>query len=246
MQDVADTVKDHKRKHDTDDDDYDDNKGPSARPNQGKTSKKKRTRESESAKKPSTTKETSKDIAPKKDSKTGKSAPAEEPVEEPTKEVSMDEQPTKDILSPDDMHVLYLEDTNNAHIPKVIPPSDLPEADNNWANSLAKTYQYPDENKLHNKTGDIGSFIKWYYKRIGKDKLSKANFKDYTIVYKPRAVIYRDKNEQKKMMRIHEVHKFVNGTLTRIKDKLDFMVKDFKLFEYNKGMESRIWSEDDK
>ncbi|GKB87512.1 hypothetical protein Tco_0959784 [Tanacetum coccineum] len=29
-------------------------------------------------------------------------------------------------------------------------------------------------------------------------------------------------------------------------EKLDHMVKDFHLFEYNKGMETRKWSEDDK
>ncbi|GJW64436.1 hypothetical protein Tco_0116320 [Tanacetum coccineum] len=47
-------------------------------------------------------------------------------------------------------------------------------------------------------------------------------------------------------MRINEVHKFSDGTLTRVLDKLDHMVKDFKLFEYNRGMENRIWLEDDK
>nr|GEX30630.1 retrovirus-related Pol polyprotein from transposon TNT 1-94 [Tanacetum cinerariifolium] len=69
---------------------------------------------------------------------------------------------------------------------------------------------------------------------------------DYTIVTKPRAVIYRDINDQKKMMRENEVHKFSNGTLNRILDKLDHMVKDFKLYEYNLGMETRILSEDDR
>ncbi|GJY81862.1 hypothetical protein Tco_0494613 [Tanacetum coccineum] len=34
--------------------------------------------------------------------------------------------------------------------------------------------------------------------------------------------------------------------LTRVMEKLDHMVKDFHLFEYNKGMETRKWSEDDK
>ncbi|GJU37772.1 hypothetical protein Tco_1186126 [Tanacetum coccineum] len=48
------------------------------------------------------------------------------------------------------------------------------------------------------------------------------------------------------MMQINEVHKFSDGTLTRVLDKLDHMVKDFKLFEYNRGMENRIWLEDDK
>ncbi|GJX36026.1 retrovirus-related pol polyprotein from transposon TNT 1-94 [Tanacetum coccineum] len=33
---------------------------------------------------------------------------------------------------------------------------------------------------------------------------------------------------------------------TRFMEKLDHMVKDFHLFEYNKGMETRKWSEDDK
>ncbi|GJT71821.1 hypothetical protein Tco_1031107 [Tanacetum coccineum] len=69
---------------------------------------------------------------------------------------------------------------------------------------------------------------------------------DYTIVNKPRAVIYRDKDDNKKMMRIDEVHKFSDGTLMRIRDKLDFMVKDFRLFKFNKGMETRKWTEDDK
>ncbi|GJR45784.1 hypothetical protein Tco_1313887 [Tanacetum coccineum] len=69
---------------------------------------------------------------------------------------------------------------------------------------------------------------------------------DYTVVSKPRAVIYKDRNDQKKMMRENEVHKFSDGTLNRILDKLDHMVKDFKLFKFNPSMETRIWSEDDK
>nr|GEY49644.1 hypothetical protein [Tanacetum cinerariifolium] len=73
---VADTVKDHKRKHDDDED-------LSTRPNQGKKTKKRRTKESESSKKSSFTKETSKGKAPTKGSKTGKSASTKEPIEEP-------------------------------------------------------------------------------------------------------------------------------------------------------------------
>ncbi|GJX32245.1 hypothetical protein Tco_0242100 [Tanacetum coccineum] len=69
---------------------------------------------------------------------------------------------------------------------------------------------------------------------------------DYTIVSKPRAVIYRDRNDQKKMMRENEVHKFSDGTLTRILERLAHMVKDFRLFKYNPGMEKRIWSEGDR
>ncbi|GJS67383.1 hypothetical protein Tco_0681947 [Tanacetum coccineum] len=430
-------------------------------------------------------------------------APAKDPVEEPTDKVIMDEQPTEDIPIFDEGHVSDPEDIDNAHMPKildtttwfrpipeeerlaspelewVIPPIDLLEADNNWANAFAKAHQDPDENKLHNKIDDIGSFIRWYCRRIGKEELSKADLEgpafmmvkgfhennislqfqmeechklltnqidlvnpeghrivpdisnplplggppgqvtiqpqfffnkdleylltgdkernralsisklkaalyqdfgleelvpslwieseqvydisaaygithwwfsrkqfyinkhsepsdrdavrshmrilsvisiktyerygynylreivlrradyneykisekdfkslhpndfedlnilhiqgkldhlpkqdkvnlhnadaydfpfkeDYTIVFKPRAVIYRDRDDNRKMMRINEVHKFSDGTLTRIKEKLDFMVKDFKLFKFNKGMENRKWTEDDK
>ncbi|GKD46811.1 hypothetical protein Tco_1271456 [Tanacetum coccineum] len=63
---------------------------------------------------------------------------------------------------------------------------------------------------------------------------------DYTMVSKPRAVIYKDINDQKKMMRETEVHKFSDGMLNMILDKLDHMVKDFKLFKFNPGMETRI------
>nr|GEU42607.1 hypothetical protein [Tanacetum cinerariifolium] len=69
--------------------------------------------------------------------------------------------------------------------------------------------------------------------------------KDYTIVSKPRAEINRDRNNQKKIMREARVHKFSNGMLTRILEKLDHMVKDFKLSKYNSGKEKRIWSGDD-
>nr|GEY77619.1 hypothetical protein [Tanacetum cinerariifolium] len=69
---------------------------------------------------------------------------------------------------------------------------------------------------------------------------------DYTIVSKPRAVIYRDINDQKKMMRETMMHKFSDDTLNRILEKLDHMVKDIRLFKYNSGMTTRIWSEDDR
>ncbi|GJX81714.1 hypothetical protein Tco_0331195 [Tanacetum coccineum] len=408
------------------------------------------------------------------------------------KSASLSEQPFVDVQIPDDVHLSDSEDTGASHLPKiktrpdwlkplpkedapkapepdwVIPPNDLPETENNWADTLVKTYRDPEENKLLRKTRDMRSFIKWYCKQIGsrssskliwkmeechflltdqidllnpegnrvvhniskplplggppghvtiqtqyffnKDlkylvsgdkerrnalsisklkvayypdfgleesvpslwiesernydisaaygishwwfkrkefyitrhsapsnrsaivlrradykeyKISKADFKnlhpndfedlyllhlqgklnhlsrddkvhlfnavnfwirnivirhrvedlqlgiksyqtklnltqprwdatdflfkeDYTIVHKPRVVIYKHRNNQKKMMRETEVHKFSDGTLTRILEKLDVMVKDYVLFKFNPGMEHRIWSEDDK
>ncbi|GKB59377.1 hypothetical protein Tco_0915563 [Tanacetum coccineum] len=66
------------------------------------------------------------------------------------------------------------------------------------------------------------------------DFLLKEN---YTIVYKPRAIIYRDRNDKKKMFWENEVHKFSDGTLIRILEKLDHMVKDYMLFKFNPSMD---------
>ncbi|GJU56672.1 hypothetical protein Tco_1234438 [Tanacetum coccineum] len=73
-------------------------------------------------------------------------------------------------------------------------------------------------------------------------KISKADFKnlhlnDFEDI---------DRNNYEKLMRETEVHKFSDGTLTRILEKLDHMVKDFGMFKFNPGMENRIWFDDDK
>nr|GEV83899.1 copia protein [Tanacetum cinerariifolium] len=84
---------------------------------------------------------------------------------------------------------------------------------------------------------------------LSEDDKDASDFlfkKDYAIVSKPRAVIYKVRNDQKKIMRETKVHKFSDGTLNRILKKLNHMVKDFRLFKYNPGMTTRIWSEDDK
>ncbi|GJR43114.1 hypothetical protein Tco_1311217 [Tanacetum coccineum] len=52
--------------------------------------------------------------------------------------------------------------------------------------------------------------------------------------------------QPKKMMRETEMHKFSDGTLRRILEKLDYMVKEYKLYMYNPGMENMIWNAYDK
>nr|GEX00596.1 hypothetical protein [Tanacetum cinerariifolium] len=105
---VVDTVKDHKRRHD---DDEDDNEDLPAGPNQGKKTKKRRTKESESSKIPSTTKETSKGKASSKSFKTGKSATTKELIKEPTNEVEMDDvvnTTVKDVVHDSINHMMTL------------------------------------------------------------------------------------------------------------------------------------------
>nr|GEW19620.1 hypothetical protein [Tanacetum cinerariifolium] len=114
---VADTIKNHKRQHD-------DDKHPSAGPNQGK---RRRTKESESSMKPSTTKKTSRGKAPSKSSKTGKSASAKEPVEEPIAEVEMDN--VINTANKDMVHDVYQPQDDSTQAKDKDPKKDCPEGD---------------------------------------------------------------------------------------------------------------------
>ncbi|GJX03954.1 hypothetical protein Tco_0189870 [Tanacetum coccineum] len=110
---------------------------------------------------------------------------------------------------------------------------------------------HPNDFEDLNRVGDLQPGIESYQTKINLEcpNWDAADYyfkEDYTIVPKPRAVVYRDRNDQRKLMRLNELHKFSDGTLTRVMERLDHMVKDFQLFEYNKGMETRKWSEDDK
>ncbi|GJY87954.1 hypothetical protein Tco_0502582 [Tanacetum coccineum] len=103
-------------------------------------------------------------------------------------------------------------------------------------NHLSKSY------KIHLHT----AVNMWIRNLVIRNRMGDLQLEDYTIVPKPRVVIYKDRNDQRKLMRLNEIHKFSDGTLTIVMEKLDHMVKYFRLFEYNKGMETRKWSEDDK
>ncbi|GJZ94521.1 retrovirus-related pol polyprotein from transposon TNT 1-94 [Tanacetum coccineum] len=139
----------------------------------------------------------------------------------------------------EDLYLLNIQDKLN-HLSK----SDkihLHTAVNMWIRNLV----------IRNRVGDLQLRIESYQTKLNLERpnwdATDYSFKeDYTIVPKPRAVIYRDRNDQRKLMRLNEIHKFSDGTLTRVMEKLDHMVKDFHLFEYNKGMETRKWSKDDK
>ncbi|GJT93678.1 hypothetical protein Tco_1082523 [Tanacetum coccineum] len=131
---VKDRVKNHKRKHDSDDDeDDDDDEGPSAGSNQALTS-------------------TGWQITDTRDAVVDSSMHISDPESEHS------EQSSDDIPMQDEGHVSDLEDTDNAHIPKVstttwfkpipegerpatpkpewtIPPNNFSEPENNWANT---------------------------------------------------------------------------------------------------------------
>ncbi|GJU05259.1 hypothetical protein Tco_1121689 [Tanacetum coccineum] len=214
---VTDKVKDHKRKHDSDDDeDDDDDEGPSAGSNQGRSTKKRRSDSaaSGSAKPPPKDDDQSSKKPRESEASASKQHPAltstgwqitdtreagvDSSMHRSDPESEHSEQSSDDISMQDEGNDSDMEDTDNAHIPKVstttwfkpipeserpatpepewtIPPNDFPEPENNWANTYATTYKDPEENKLQRKTYDIGSFIKWFCRRTGKKKLCKAD-----------------------------------------------------------------------
>ncbi|GJT32610.1 hypothetical protein Tco_0923029 [Tanacetum coccineum] len=238
---VADKVKNHKRKHDSDDDDEDDDddEGPSAGSNQGKSAKRRRhdSGASRSAQPPTKDDEQSSKKPRVSDASASKQHPAltstgwqitdtrdagvDSSMHRSDPESEHSEQSVDNIRMQDEGHVLDLEDTDNAHIPKVstttwfkqipkgerpatpelewtIPPNDFPKPENNWANTYATTYQVPTENKLQRKTYDIGSFIKWFCRQTGKKKLYKADLEDVVSEHFDRDDNAGDDNEETK------------------------------------------------
>ncbi|GJW86700.1 hypothetical protein Tco_0162040 [Tanacetum coccineum] len=208
----------HKRKHDSDDDedDDDDDEGPLAGSNQGRSTKRRRSDSAASGSAHPPPKDA--DQSSKKPRKSDASASKQHPAltstgwqitdtrdagidslmhrSDPESEHS--EQSLDDIPMNDEGNDSDMEDTDNAHIPKVstttwfkpipeserpatlepewtIPPNDFPKPKINWANTYATTYKIPAENQLQRKTYDIRSFIKWFCRRTGKKKLCKAN-----------------------------------------------------------------------
>ncbi|GKC62762.1 hypothetical protein Tco_1095360 [Tanacetum coccineum] len=139
----------------------------------------------------------------------------------------------------EDLFLLHLQDKLN-HLPK-LDKVNLHTTVNIWIRNIV----------IRKRVEDLRLGVKSYQTKLNLEQpnwdASDFLFKeDYIIVNKPIAVIYKDRDDNKKMMRIDEVHKFSDGTLMRIQEKLDFMVKDFRLFKFNKGMETMKWTKDDK
>nr|GEW09122.1 hypothetical protein [Tanacetum cinerariifolium] len=119
------------------------------------------------------------------------------------KTAAQSEQPADDVSIPDDVRISDAEDTGAAQHPKiktrpdwskhvpeeerpktpksdwVVPPNDLLETENNWANAIANAYKDPEENKLIRKTRDMGSFIKW--NALSISKLKAAYYPDFRL-----------------------------------------------------------------
>ncbi|GJY73700.1 hypothetical protein Tco_0478131 [Tanacetum coccineum] len=68
---------------------------------------------------------------------------------------------------------------------------------------------------------------------------------DYTIIESPRVVVFPINHNERKIMRFNKIYKFSDGTLTRILEALDYIVKEFKIKRLNPGMNTRFWTQKD-
>nr|GEU93770.1 hypothetical protein [Tanacetum cinerariifolium] len=58
-------------------------------------------------------------------------------------------------------------------------------------------------------------------------------------------VVFLVDNNERKIMRLNEIYKFIDDTLTRILKALDYKVKEFKVKRLNSGMNTRFWTQRD-
>nr|GEZ12873.1 hypothetical protein [Tanacetum cinerariifolium] len=227
------TIKSTNKHHD------DDDKDPLARPNKGKKTKTKRTKESESSKKPSSTKETPKGKALSKGSKTGKSAFKKEPVEESIAKVVMDNA-GEDVVRNDDQ-------PQDISEPKI---SKIPNQD--WFKQPPRPptpYLEWNMHKLdwNNSEGDRYPFD------LSKPLPLQARYEIEAIedmvpmLWSPAKfrVIYEDLVKQKQVIRADELYKFSDETLKKVRDELHHRVLHFDL-GYNNEMLRRKWTATEK
>ncbi|GJY37448.1 hypothetical protein Tco_0422826 [Tanacetum coccineum] len=54
-----------------------------------------------------------------------------------------------------------------------IPSSNMSDVENNWASALVLTYETPCKNSLIAKTGDMATFMNWYYRQFQMEECHK-------------------------------------------------------------------------
>ncbi|GJY89240.1 hypothetical protein Tco_0503868 [Tanacetum coccineum] len=132
-------------------------------------------------------------------------------------------------------------------------------------NDIKDMYLLYAQNKLHHLKGDEQTDMVtalWFFIRrivikkwvedvqLGVERYQTIcdgldDKKPYTISYKPKGVVYLNKDNNKFLMRADEVYKFGDGTFKKVRDKLDYMLHNFEL-GYNEGMPKRAWTNKDK
>nr|GEY01551.1 copia protein [Tanacetum cinerariifolium] len=106
-----------------------------------------------------------------------------------------------------------------------------------------------DDDKLYKfkRVEDLQLDVERYQKKLNPTKLdtyrSDLKCKEAYIAYSnPRGFIYQNKDKQNRLMRIDELHKFSDGTLTDVRTALDDRLKGIRM----KYLPRSIWRKSDK
>ncbi|GJS85898.1 hypothetical protein Tco_0752439 [Tanacetum coccineum] len=235
---VADTVKDHKRKHDDDEDD--DDEDPLAGPNHGNKSKRRRTKESESSKKPSSTKETPKGKTLTKGSKT-------EGVHYPfdlSKPLPIQGPPGHRIVDAD-----YFFNHDLEYL-KTYNPELFHLDENVIVDFIVALRMFTRSLILKRHVEDLQLGVESYQKKLNITKphntFPEIEFKEpYTPSYDPPRIVYEDLDKQKRVLQADKLYKFSNGTLKSVHNETHHTVLNFHL-DYNTEMPKRKWTAVDR
>nr|GFB25543.1 hypothetical protein [Tanacetum cinerariifolium] len=100
---------------------------------------------------------------------------------------------------------------------------------------------------IQRRVEDLQLGVESYQKKLNLTKPDMYRFdlkcKEAYIAYSnPRGFIYQNKDKKKRLMRIDELHKFSNGTLTDVRTALDDRLKEIRM-QYQP---QSIWRKSDK
>ncbi|GJR53787.1 hypothetical protein Tco_1404308 [Tanacetum coccineum] len=133
-----------------------------------------------------------------------------------------------------------------------IPSSNKSYVVNNWASTLATTYEPPAENSLLVKIGDYEEYLRYGSKgsnpALSISKMKAASYPDFGLEMLVPGQIWIDDVSTSinvKIVQFNKIYKFSNRTLTRILEALDYRVKELKVKRLNPGMNTQFRTEKD-
>nr|GEU72258.1 retrovirus-related Pol polyprotein from transposon TNT 1-94 [Tanacetum cinerariifolium] len=99
-----------------------------------------------------------------------------------------------------------------------------------------------DDDKLYKFKEDLQLGVESYQKKLNltKPDTYRSDLKrkeSYTAYFNPRGFIYRNKDKENRLMRIHELHNFSDGTLNYVRTALDYRLKGIRM----KYLPQAIW-----
>ncbi|GJR93216.1 hypothetical protein Tco_0265390 [Tanacetum coccineum] len=112
-----------------------------------------------------------------------------------------------------------------------------------FRNNMELEYNLEQSHDVYSKLKIISlkriTVEKKYGYRMSPSELS------YTTLSHPRGVVYEGIDNQKLLMRADEIHKFSDGTLNKVYNKLDVMLRDNRFGFGNEGMTNLKWTSKD-